>query len=314
MRNMLERVAYTFTGQGPQRVGMWQDLEASPAAGRIFQRAEHMVPGLSGLCLDGPKEKLMQTINAQPAIIAKDLAALAAAKEMHPELMEAPPVFTLGHSVGELAALVAAGVFDEKTGIYLAVQRGLIMQEWGGKGAMAVLSCEAEEARNICKAIKEHGDIGVEAVNLNSPHQTVISGVTSEVEKAIAYADDEAGVGGIILPVSHAFHHSILMRDAQERFREVLERVEFRDPKIPVILNVTAQKSESGEEIKRYLGVQIASPVRWYESVLYALGKGVNVFIEFGPRAILTGILEEINPNVKGICVKDFESAQSLSF
>ncbi len=311
------KVAYMFTGQGSiSRAGLWDKLRQSPAARQIFQMTDEIVGfPLSKLVAEGPMDELIQTKNAQPAIIAYDLAAFAAAKELHPELEEIKPSVCLGHSAGEIAALTAAGVFDERTGLFLAYQRGLIMQEYGGAGTMAALLADEETVGEICKRVNKRiteSAEQVEVVNLNSPRQTVISGGEKAVMKAVNLAEEEDIIFSM-LPVSNPFHHSVLMRPAQKEFAKVIAATEFRDAWVPVILNKTGQPEKSGVKIKEILAEQIASPVRWYDSVKYALEQGVDTFVEFGPRSVLTHILEEIDSKVRGICVRDYESAQSLS-
>lgn len=300
----IDKTAYTFTGQGSQRVGMWDGLRGFKAAVEIFQTADEIVGfPLSRLCSEGPLEELTRTSNAQPAIVTHSLAALASLYESHPQLQETPPVFYLGHSAGEYGALAAAGVIAPETAISLVRTRGLLIEEMSTEGGMLAIHRfrDAEQVLDLCLKT------GTEAANFNSPGQIVISGGVKEIEEARILATD-AGMKVILLQTSHAFHSS-LMRSVTERFKEVLAKVQFRDPIIPIIPNVKAKPSLSGDEIKEAIAEQIAQPVRWQESVEWVLEQGVNTFLEFGPEGVLTGLLKRIDPKARGICIKDYESA-----
>lgn len=304
-----DKIAYTFSGQGSQRVGIWDDLRASAAAREIFQMTDEIVGfPLSKLCSEGPSEELTRTSNAQPAIIAHSLAALASIEELHSELLEAKPLFCLGHSVGEYSALVAARVITIREAIYLIRQRGLLIEQFGGEGKMAALLGfrDQEQVMEIC------GRTQTEAANFNGPSQIVISGGVKEIEHAIGLAGEE-GIKSILLETSHPFHSS-LMRPARDEFEKALSPITFKDPVVPIVLNTTARASTSGAEIKAAIARQIAEPVRWHESIIWVQQQGVRVFLEFGPKPVLTGLLRRIYPQAKGICVKDYKSAQELNF
>lgn len=303
-----DKRAYTFTGQGSQRVGMWDDLRKSARAREIFQLADEIVGfSLSRLCSGGPIEELTKTRNAQPAIVAHSLAALAVAKGLHPELFEASPMFSLGHSVGEYSALVTTGVIDIATAIYLVRQRGLLIEELSPEGSMVALHKfdHLDQVMAICL------QTGTEVANFNGPGQIVISGGIKEIKEATRIASQQ-GINSILLQTSHPFHSS-LIRPVQEEFNKVLAKVVFRDPLFPIVLNTKAQPSISGNEIKEAIARQIAEPVRWDESVRYIQEQGVGTFVEFGPKPVLTGLLRRAYPQVRGIFVKDKQSAEALS-
>lgn len=312
------RTALMFTGQGSiQKPGMWERFRESPAALRIFKLADEVVGSyLSKLVAEGPMEELIQTKNAQPAIIAFDLAALAATKEMNPDLFGVPVKACLGHSAGEIAALTAAGVIDEATGLFLSYKRGLIMQEYGAEGTMAALLTDKETVQMICDRVnrKAAGEADkIEAVNFNGPKQTVISGPENKVIKAADLAEED-DILNAILQVPNPFHHSVLMKAAEGEFAKVIAETAFKDGSIPVILNVTGQPETSGIKIKEILSKQIASPVQWHESVLYLLRKeGITRFVEFGPRNILIKLLEGIDPQAEGYCISDYDSVKKLT-
>lgn len=306
------KIACMFTGQGSiSELGLWGRLGESPAARQIFDRTDEIVGfSLSKLVAEGPIEELIETKNAQPALAAFELAALAIVNEHDPELVETYPLAAcLGHSAGEITALAAAGVYGAgedgvKTGIALSWQRGSIMQEYGKRGKMAAILADEENVRKLCEGT------GAEAVNFNNRRQTVISGGEEEVDKVISKAIGR--FAAIPLSVPLAFHHSAKMKLAQEKFAERLAAFDFRDPEVPVVLNVTGGPCLSGARIKEILAHQIASPVQWQKSIAYLLGEGVNTFIEFGPQPVLTKILTGIDKDVKGICVGDMASALNL--
>ncbi|MBI2314824.1 ACP S-malonyltransferase [Candidatus Daviesbacteria bacterium] len=300
----IDRRAEVFTGQGSQRVGMWSDLHQSAEARKIFQMADEIVGfTLSKLCREGPIEKLTKTENAQPAIVAHSIAAWVTARSLQPELQAIKPRFVLGHSVGEYSALVVAGVIDLETAIYLVRKRGLLIQELSSEGRMAAFHRfdNQEQVLSICQETE------TEAANFNGPGQIVVSGGVREIEDAIRLAK-EMGMLVILLKTSRAFHSSA-MRPATEEFKKVLLPIGFKDPVIPVIPNVTAKPSRSGDEIKKAIAEQIVMPVFWYESVRLVLASGVTTFLEFGPEPVLTGLLRRIDPAARGACIKDLESA-----
>lgn len=297
-----------FTGQGSiSELGLWDKLMQSSKAQEIFRMADEISGSyLSKLIAEGPLEELIETKNAQPAIAAFDLAALAVTKEFHPEIEE-HLVAVAGHSAGEIPALAASGVVTLDQAIHLALERGRLMQQYGGRGKMAAIFADGDTVRKICE------ETGVEAVNFNGPRQTVVSGEAEIVDNVISLARAQR-ISGRPLNVPFAFHHSILMRTAQEEFAKVLASVEFRDTKMPVILNRTGQPETSGIKIKEQVAEQIASPVQWHKSMLYLLEQEINTFVEFGPQPVLTGLLKTINIEAIGIWVGDFASAKSLSF
>lgn len=304
-----ERIAYTFTGQGSQRVGMWVDLERSQEARAIFRVADAIVGfPLSKLCREGPLEELTKTSNAQPAIVAHSLAALVALYELHPQLQETPPKFYLGHSAGEYSALAAAGVIGLETAISLVRKRGLLIEKMSIEGRMLAV----HRFEHVDQVLAICSKTGTEAANFNGPGQIVVSGGVQGIEDAGMLAK-EAGMRVILLRTSRAFHSSH-MRPVTEEFKKVLAEVPFQDPVMFFIPNATAQPTRSGEKIKEAIAEQIAKPVRWYESIRLVLENGVDTVLEFGPEGILTGLLRRIDPEARGVCIKDCKSAVRYSY
>lgn len=302
-----QRYALTFTGQGSQRVGMWDDLRESPLAVRIFDMTDEIMGfSLSKLCSQGPIEKLTETRYAQPAIVAHSLAAYFVAKEENPEFFQIAPFCVAGHSVGEVSASVAAGSVDVKTAILLAKKRGELMQSFGKKGSMVALMGvkDDEELKRIL------GKNNVWIGNYNCPGQRIVTGEIEEVQRIKQWAEKNR----IIikeLSISVAAH-SPLMQYAQEEFEWELYSIAINDPQVPMVLNGTAEDCMSGLKIKRGIAGQLTSPVDWEGSVGWMIAKGVGTFIEFGPADHLSGLLKRINKEVTRICARDYQSAKDL--
>lgn len=283
--------AWLFPGQGAQFVGMGRDLyEAEPAAREVFDAADAALEfPLSRLCFEGPESDLTQTVNTQPALVTHALAAVAAAVARG-ALREAP-AYVAGHSLGEYAALIAAGAVGFEDGVRLVRERGRLMQVAcdAEPGTMAaVLGLEPEPLRAICA---EHR---AALCNVNAPGNITIGGTTSAVAAA-SEAATAAGASRVVpLTVSGAFH-TPLMQSAADGMRRVLAGVRFRAPAPPVISNVTAQPIERGEHLADELVAQITSPVMWADSVRAMIDGGIRSVVEFGPGRVLTGLVRRID-------------------
>lgn len=283
-------------GQGAQKVGMGKDLaDAFPAAREVFQRIDDAlsVP-LSRLMWEGPEDELLQTQNAQPAILAHSAAVLAVLAEQLGEVVAAA-----GHSLGEYSAYVAAGAISAEAGARLVRRRGELMREAGlaRPGAMAaVLGLATEAVETACAESSTDSSVVV-AANLNSPDQTVISGDP----EAVAVAGEACRVLGarrvIALKVSGAFH-SPLMAPAREGLAGALATASFEAPEVPVIANATAEAVRHAEDAKALLVEQLTAPVRWVESMRTAARLAPAArFVEIGPGAVLSGLVRKILPD-----------------
>ena len=298
------KVAYVFPGQGAQFVGMGHDLyESFVSARNIFNQADEVLGfPLSQLCFEGPEEELRQTINAQPAILIVSLACLGAAREVNSNL---PPArFVAGHSLGEYTALATSGVIDFKTAIYLARERGRLMHEADKvrPGSMAaVIGLEESSLREICQ------QTGTCIANMNSPGQLVIGGDSDGVTEAMTMAKEKGAARVIPLAVSAAFH-TPLMQPVVESMSNIISRLVFADPSIPVIANITAQPLTSAQAIKEELVQQLCNCVQWQRSVEYMIDEGVDTFIEIGPGKVLAGLIKRINREVRTINIGDAEA------
>uniref|UniRef100_A0A7C1F7I6 Malonyl CoA-acyl carrier protein transacylase n=1 Tax=Ammonifex degensii TaxID=42838 RepID=A0A7C1F7I6_9THEO len=306
------RVAFVFPGQGSQYVGMGRDFcERYPEAQKVFAEADAALGfPLSLLCFEGPKEELQKTVNTQPAVLTASIAALA--------VLRSHGVGTdvaAGHSLGEYAALVAAGALDFAAAVRLTRRRGQLMQEavpLGSGGMVAILGLDRERIKDVVRAARGKGFI--EAANFNAPGQVVLSGETTALEEAVRVAREAGAKKSVILPVSGPFHSSLIRR-ASELFAVELEKVQLRKPAFPVVANVTGDYVTTASEVRSALIRQIHSPVLWEESIRRLVKDGVETFIEVGPGKVLCGLIKRIAPGVNCCNVEDQASLEAtLSF
>ena len=291
-------VAFLFPGQGSQAVGMGKALlEVSPAARRTFEEADQALGfGLSRVMLEGPADELKRTANTQPGILTMSVACMRALEERGTQA----PALVAGHSLGEISALVAVGALGFADGVRAVRARGTFMQEAvpEGQGAMAaVLGMEAARIKAV---------IGADAwvANYNGPDQTVIAGSAAGVERAGA-ALKAAGAKRVLpLPVSAPFHCP-LMAPVQPRLDEVLARIAFSTPRVPVVTNVEAAPNADAARIRGLLVAQVTAPVRFTEIVQHLLDAGVSTFVEVGPGKVLTGIVKRMNREATLMNVED---------
>jgi len=282
------RVGFMFAGQGAQATGMGRDLAAQSTAARaVFEQADaELGRGLSRICFEGPDSLLTESANCQPAIYAASLACLAALRERVP----LEPAVCGGLSLGEFAALQAAGAVSFEQGLQLVATRGRLMGEAcrAADGAMAaVLNADPALLEDACQS---HG---VDIANLNCPGQTVISGERSHIEATVQALHD-AGVQRIImLQVDGAFH-SRLMQPAANGFAPVLENAVVRRPACPVVQNFSGAPVAEPDEIRKNLHAQVTGSVRWEQCVRTMLGMGLELLIEFGPGRVLSGFMKRI--------------------
>jgi len=271
--------------------------DAYPAARRVFEEADEALGfALSRLCFEGPDDQLKLTENTQPALLTVSAAAFAVLHENG----WAPDVVA-GHSLGEYAALVAAGSLHFADAVKLVRNRGRYMQEAvpAGVGAMAALLRLPEGKLEGVLEQAAQGEI-VSAANLNTPEQIVIAGHAGAVNRAIDLAKAAGARRGVLLPVSAPFHCA-LMTPAQERLRADLDATEFRDLTCPLVNNWQATEIHTGVEAREGLYQQVPNPVRWVESVRRLAGLGVTRCVEVGAGGVLTGLLKGIDSSVTGV-------------
>ncbi|HXG68326.1 MAG TPA: ACP S-malonyltransferase [Blastocatellia bacterium] len=304
----MTRTAFLFPGQGAQQVGMGKALyESIPVAREVFEKADEVLGmNVSGLCFAGPEEELRLTANTQPAILTVSVAALRALADRGVQAD-----FVAGHSLGEYSALVAAGALKFEDAVAIVRKRGQYMQEAvpPGEGAMAaVLGCDLETLTEICR---EASSLGVCApANLNSPGQTVIAGHSAAVQRAAELAKEKGARRSVVLPVSAPFHCE-LMEPAARRLAPVLAETAFSDLQTPLVTNVDAKIITTGAEAKDALLRQVASPVRWSDSVKALSEQGVTRFIEIGPGRVLSGLVRQINRECQVFNVEDPASLEA---
>jgi [acyl-carrier-protein] S-malonyltransferase len=300
-------IAFIFPGQGSQAAGMGRELAEKYAAAReVFEEADEALGfALSRLCFEGPAEELQLTENTQPAILATSVAALRAAEgEGLPR-----PDFVAGHSLGEYSALVAAGALSLRDAVTVVRKRGRYMQEAVpvGAGAMAaVLGADIETVEAVCREAAREGEI-CSAANINSPGQIVIAGSSAAVERALPILKERGAKRAIPLKVSAPFHCA-LMLPAQERLAADLDEIEFKDLSVPLVTNADAAVIRTGSEARASLVRQVASPVRWRESVELLTREGARTFLEVGPGKVLSGLVRQTAPGARAANVEDAAS------
>ncbi|MBL8133718.1 MAG: ACP S-malonyltransferase [Anaerolineae bacterium] len=307
------KTAFLFPGQGSQVVGMGKDAaEAYPAARQLFERADaYLGFPLSAMCFEGPAEVLNDTINTQPALYVCSLALLAALRTERPE---ATPRAVAGHSFGEFTALAAVDALDFEDGLRLVRERGRLMQEAGkaSPGAMAaLLALEIEAVRALCaQAAAETNGILVVA-NDNCPGQIVISGEDSALERGLVLAKDAGARRAIRLAVSIAAH-SPLMAPAAESFAVAIHETRIKPPGAPVYANVSAAPLTAVADIQQELEAQLTHPVRWRESMNAMVADGLEVFVEIGPKDVLSGLMKRIAAEKTTVTVNSIDTLRSF--
>ena len=285
----MQKVAFVFSGQGAQTVGMGKDLfENSPAAKNVYEQADGVLGwSVSDVCFNGPVEKLTESKNCQPAIYTTSMACLAAFQEKFAQIS---PVATAGLSLGEYAALASAGCFSFTDGLKLVAKRGAYMDDAckASAGTMAcILGGDPDQIAEACKSVD------LDVANYNCPGQVVISGPADKVEKACELIREQKVKRIVPLTVAGAFH-SRLMQPAADSFAEVLKNTEFHKLNCPVAQNFIGKIVENEADIPSNLAAQVSGSVRWEACVRDIAAKcGADVFIEFGPGSAVAGLIRK---------------------
>jgi [acyl-carrier-protein] S-malonyltransferase len=306
---MQHHTAFVFPGQGSQYAGMGKDIAAEyPVARRVFDDIDRALgSSISGLCFEGPDDDLKLTRNTQPAILAVSAAIHAVLEDRGATRRD----LVAGHSLGEYSAIVSVGGLTPAEAATIVRARGQFMQEAvpvGTGGMAAILGTTVDEAKEICDEAAE-GEV-VSIANINSPAQIVIAGSKSAVDRAIDAAK-KRGRRAMLLPVSAPFHCE-LMKPAEERLRPVLEAANLKDLWFSVVSNVDASPIGTATAVRNALLRQVASPVRWVESVQRMISMGVRRFVEVGPGKVLTGLIKRIDSSVELINVSDVASLEAF--
>ncbi len=299
-------VSTVFPGQGSQVVGMGKDLSDNfTLAKQIFQEADDTLGyKLSDLMFNGPDKDLEDTSCSQPAIMAVSVACWKVLNEAMGD-MRLKVQCSAGHSLGEYTSLVISGVISYSDGLRLVQERGRLMHDASvvRPGSMAaVIGLNEQEVETVCS------QSGAEMANINSNDQIVISGDSEYVAEAVQIASDMGARKVITLPVSGAFHSS-LMEYASDGLSKILDEIDFNDSEVPIIANSTGLPVKSADEIKEELLKGLCSCVQWKDSIQYMVNSGVSNFIEFGPSRVLSSLIKRINKEVR---VESISSVKTL--
>jgi [acyl-carrier-protein] S-malonyltransferase len=308
------KTALVFPGQGSQEVGMGADLVTQyPEAEATFALADELLGfALSDLCFNGPVDALNDTYNTQPALYVMGIALLRVLNATFQD--ELRPAFVAGHSLGEFTALTAAGALSFTDGLRLVRERGRLMNEASQRapGAMAaILGLEADVVRDLCAEASQQTGKTLVLANDNCPGQLVISGDKAALDAALPLATERGAKRAMPLAVSVA-SHSPLMETITPDFRAVLDNTPFSAPAVPVIGNVQAAPLASASAIRVELGDQLTSTVRWTESVQYMRARGIDQFIELGPKDVLSGLVKRIDRAAERFSLNNAESVNTF--
>jgi len=300
---MSKKIAITFPGQGSQSVGMLADLAAAyPVVGETFaEGSDALGIDLWSLSQEGPKERLNETQNTQPALLCAGISVMRVLEQQLPE----QAIVMAGHSLGEYTALVAAGVLSLSDATRLVSMRGTFMQEAVpvGTGAMAaILGLNDDQVRAVC-AEGAQGQVA-EAVNFNSPGQVVVAGNAEAIARVADLAKSAGARRALILEVSVP-SHCALMKPAAERLAKAMQSIAFRAPQIPVLHNVNVAEAAEPAAIRQLLVEQLFCPVRWVETVQAIGGRGAEVVLEAGPGKVLAGLIKRIDKSLTALPVFD---------
>jgi [acyl-carrier-protein] S-malonyltransferase len=301
-------IGVMFPGQGTQRLGMGRHLERGAPGAAVFDVASEVTGrDVRALCFTGPAAVQTRTENAQVAVFTCNAAALALLRDAGAE-----PVVALGHSVGELNALHAAGVLDLDEAVRLVAARGALMGAITRPGAMlAVLGLDLPTVVALCEQARATAGAPVVAALLNGPANVVASGAVEAVEALTPLVLAAGAVKATQLVVSHAFH-SPLMADAVDAWRDVVAAVPLAPPRIPVLLNTTGRAAAGVDDIRAALVDQLTGPVRWVEDVRAAVSAGARGFVEAGDSKVLGGLVRAIDPQLPTWTMNDPRTVRRL--
>ena len=302
--------AFIFPGQGSQSVGMGGELyDESPAAREVFEESDDSLGfRLSEIILRGTPTELRDTVNSQPAIMTVSIACWKAWQEYQGSETESPAALA-GHSLGEYTSMVVAGVLSFRDAVRLVRERGRLMQQASVErpgGMAAIMGLDELAFDQIC------AETGVELANINTDDQVVISGDKIAVARAMDLASARGAKRTIPLPVSGAFHSS-LMVVAREGLTEAINGLTFHDPEIPIIANCNCAPLTTGAEVREELITGLCKCVQWKNSVRYLVSSGISQFVEFGPGGVLSSLIKRIDGSVQAVPLTDPESIRKMT-
>ena len=296
-------LALLFSPQGSQAVGMGRELAAASPASRAIYAAADAALGwpVSALCWEGPEDRLNDTQQTQPCLLTTSLACAAALEEAVGEPLDT--AFVAGHSVGEYAAVVAAGVLPLSDALQMVALRGRLMAaQSGSDGMAAVIGLDRDAVQAAVEGVA--GPTELVVANDNAPGQVVISGSLAAIERARRVLRARGAKRVIRLNVSGAFH-SPHMAPVAEALADAFGELDWRDADPPLVSNVTAEPLVDAGRIRNLLAEQVRSPVEWAASMRRLVAEGVDTFVECGPGSALVGMLKRIEPKAQTFVVND---------
>ena len=306
----MTKIAFIFPGQGSQAIGMGVALAEKFAEARTaFEQASKVLDwDLLQACKEGPDDRLRQTDVAQPALYVTGYAAFSVLKSLG-----ISPEATAGHSIGEYAALAAAGAFGFTEGLDLVRERGRLMQTAAQEhpgGMAAILGMSREALQTLCEEIQLANGVCV-PVNFNSPEQIVVAGEKKAIEALVAAAPAKGAKRVIPLNVSGAFHSS-LMKEAAIHMKQRLSQVTFQKVSCPVFMNVDGQFREDASPIQIALSQQMDHSVEWVRTIEAMKATGCTTFVECGSGHVLSGLLRRIDKGLQTYSTETPEAVEEV--